>query len=374
MKFFALFQQDQNMWGTLGGSHDISESLSFGTQLNGGFAEASMEVPLPENAAASFARAVLGSECVIYDKLGRYIYNGRVTGVSTVNKGVAVTARGFWEDGSKITVPTALWLGADTVNGTVIQEAASLVPSWGPILLAANCNVPVGPQDYDEESKVNDIILEMLKVGYRTDDIHPAYIALYNNRVGEIIIEQREVFPDFYVTADTSKGSVGFSASLDNVYNKIYVLYDDPATDSVGPTMYPTPAQDGASQAKYGLREGVLNTGEYGLGIGLDLLEVARLKYSWPVESRPVTITGYVRNNAGSYVPSYMIRSGDFIVVTNNDVSGATAASAEQNKVLGFVMSTQYNAGSNTMNLTLASGDRNLEYLLARLGLSGGLG
>jgi hypothetical protein len=69
-----------------------------------------------------------------------------------------------------------------------------------------------------------------------------------------------------------------------------------------------------------------------------------------------------------------MIRSGDFIVVTNNDVSGATAASAEQNKVLGFVMSTQYNAGSNTMNLTLASGDRNLEYLLARLGLSGGLG
>jgi len=370
--FFATFREEGDaQWGAVG-TFDVSSGLSFGTQLNGGYAGASMQVNLPQRQSSWFARTVLGSEVTIYDDLGRYVYNGRVSGVNTISDGVGVTASGFWGDGSKITVPTALWLDPATTNGLVIYEASALVPSWSPALGATYLNVPVGAQEYDDEVKVADLITEMLKVGYRTDSVVPVHIALYANQIPRMIVEDKPVYINYYVEADTDKGASGSTISIDDVYNEIYALYDDPATDSVGPTMYPSPVSDLASQSKYGKRQGIINTGEYGLGIAQDLLGLANIKYAWPTEQFPIEVSSYVRNSNGAYEPPYVIKAGDWLSITNLD-EVSVLKSFDPERVDGFVTGTSYSSDSASIRITMGSGDKNLEYMLARLGLSGGL-
>lgn len=371
MKFFAFFMQQNTVQSSIG-NFDVSKTLAFSTQLNGGFATCSMIVPLPAAQGSMTARAVLGSFCTVYDEQGRYVYNGRVSAASSTGDGVRVNCVGIFEDGAKKTVPTALWLSPTTTNGDVITDCVDLVPSWRGGVNTARPNVPVGTQDYNDEVKVNAQIGEMLKVGYRTDSVKPMYFVIYNDQVPQIVVEQGKVWQDWYVPAGVD-GRIGSSVSIQDVYNKIYVLYDDTAEDSVGPTMYPTAANDYGSQWKYGVREGVLNVGEYGLALGIDLQELAIQKYAQPTSGVPISITGFVQSHAGNYVPSYMVRAGDLVGIIDNDESAALHA-LDETEVGGFVTGTNFSASNMTTKLTLSTSDKRLDYLLARLGLTGGLG
>ena len=368
MKFFVSFMQVNTIQSGLG-NFDVSKTLTFNTQLNGGFAAANMVIPMPATQGAMLTRLVLGSIAVVYDNQGRYVYNGRVSQASSGDGGVRVSCSGIFEDGGKKTVPTALWLSPTTTNGDVIADCINLVPMWKGGVDVGYMNVPVGAQDYNDETKVNSMIENMLKVGYRTDSVKPAYFVIYNNQIAQIVVEQGSVWLDWMVPLG---GKVGSSVSIKDVYNKIYVLYDDTAEDSVGPTMYPTPVEDLGSQGKYGIREGVLNVGEYGLSLGQDLQALALQKYANPTSSIPVTVSGYVTNNGGSYGPSYMVRAGDLIGITDNDESAALHSLSETD-ISGFVTATSFSAANMQSKYTLSNSDKRLDYLLARLGLSGGL-
>lgn len=369
-KFFVDFRHSDSVESSVG-SFDITKTFTFGTQLNGGFAQAGMEVNLPATLASSFIRRVLGSHATVYDNQGVYVYNGRVSSANASNVGVKIGCSGFWEDGKKITVPTALWLDPLTNNGQVISDLVDLVPSWVGGVNTGTMNVPVGPQDYNDEVKVSDMIDRMLKVGYRTDQIYASYLAVYNGRLVHAIKEHRGQFIDWLVgTGGSTK--VGSSVSLQDVYNKIFILYDDTAEDSVGPTMYPVAAQDLGSQGQYGVRQGVLNVGEFGLGIGLDLQGIAIKKYARPRSNVPLMVEGYVQRSDGSYEPAYKVRAGQWIAIINSDEEAALQTMPEASQE-GFVTSTSYSSDSASLKITLSSGDRKLDYLLARLGLSGGL-
>ena len=370
MKFFVSFLQDNNDRSFVG-NYDVSKTLTFATQLNGGFAIASMIIPMPSTQGSMLTRAILGSIATVYDGLGRYVYNGRVSKAESGSSGVRVTCSGIFEDGGKKTVPTALWLSPTTTNGEVLSDCVALVDSWhghAEYYLGA-MNIPVGTQDYNDETKVNDMIGNMLKVGYQTWYLNAAYFVIYNDQIGQIIVERGIEYRDWLVPLGSKIGS---SVGIKDIYNKIYVLYDDTAEDSVGPTMYPTPAEDLGSQGKYGEREGVLNVGEYGLALGLDLRDLAIQKYANPVPSVPVTTRGFVANYGGSYEPSYMVRAGDFIGIIDNDESAALN-NLRSESTTGFVTSTSFSASSMESKYVLSNSDNRLDYLLARLGLSGGL-
>ena len=371
MKFFASFMQQNTVQSGLG-NFDVSKSLTFATQLNGGFSSASMLIQMPASQASLLARQALGSFCTVYDSQGRYVYNGRVSRADGAADGVRITCSGIFEDGAKKTVPTALWLSPTTTNGEVITDCVALVDSWRGGISLFQLNVPVGAQDYNDETKVNTMIVDMLKVGYRVDDISPAYLVIYNDQTPEIIVERAPQFLDWYVLGADHGGKIGSSVSLQDIYNKIYVLYDDTAEDSVGPTMYPTAVNDYGSQFKYGVREGVLNVGEYGLSLGLDLQALAIQKYAQPTSGVPISVSGYIMSNAGNYVPNYMVRAGDMVGIVENDESAALHALGETTR--GFVTGTNFSASNMTTKITLNNSDKRLDYLLARLGLSGGLG
>lgn len=370
MKFFVSFLQN-NLDMSFVGNYDVSTTFRFSTQLNGGFGAASMTVPMPATQGSMLTRAILGSIATVYDGLGRYVYNGRVSKAASGANGVKVSCIGVFEDGGKKTVPTALWLSPSTTNGQVITDCVDLVDIWHGHVehRYKEMDVPVGPQDYNDETKVNDMIGEMLKVGYRTDVVEAAFFVIYNDQIPAIVVEIGNEYKDWLIPLGSKIGS---SVGIKDIYNKIYILYDDTAEDSVGPTMYPTPAEDLGSQGKYGVREGVLNVGEYGLTLGLELRDLAIKKYASPAASIPVTTEGFVLNYGGSYEPSYMVRSGDFIGIIDNDESAALE-SLRFYSTAGFVTSTSFSANNMQSKYTLSNSDNRLDYLLARLGLSGGL-
>lgn len=367
--FFADFINETET-GSIG-NFDVSKSFVFSTQLNGGFASAGMDINLPPFQASVFVRQVLGAHIDVFDYQGRTVYNGRVSGADASAVGAKIRCVGFWEDGTKITIPTALWLDPATTNGDVISDLIALVPSWNGGVDVGTMNVPVGAQDYNDEQKVTSMIDEMLKVGYRTDQIYASYIALYNKRGVHSIQENRPEHLNWLISTSNDT-KVGSSVDLKDVYNRIFILYDDTAEDSVGPTLYPIPLEDLASQYQYGIREGVLNVGAFGLGIGLDLQGIALQKYARPRSNVPITTTGNVQRQDGSFSPAYMIRAGQWVGLINNDVN-ASIHSLNTGSQEGFVSSTSFSAKSNTTKIMLGSGDKKLDYLLARLGLSGGL-
>lgn len=370
MKFFASFLQNNHDMSFVG-NYDVSTTFRFNTQLNGGFAVAQMTIPMPTTQGSMLSRAVLGSIATVYDALGRYVYNGRVSKAESGAEGVKVSCVGVFEDGAKTTVPTALWLSPTTTNGEIVADCVALVPGWKghSYYFLGAMNVPVGAQDYNDETKVNDMISSMLNVGYQTWYANAAFFVIYNNQVGEIVVEKGNSYRDWLIPLGAKIGS---SVGIKDIYNKVYILYDDTAEDSVGPTMYPTPAEDLGSQGKYGVREGVLNVGEYGLALGLDLQALAIQKYASPVAAVPVTTTGFVLNYGGSYEPSYMVRAGDLIGIIDNDESAALN-NLRYDSTAGFVTSTSFTANNMQSKYVLSNSDNRLDYLLARLGLSGGL-
>lgn len=373
MKFFANFLQRNQSYSDIG-SYDIGNTLTFGTQLNGGFSNAGMSINLPRVQGSAFARNALGSIVEVRDLQGRWVYDGRVSGARSEGGSVKITSTGLWEDGARISVPTALWLDPATTAGDVIQDCIDLVPEWNVGVNVFQMNIPVGAQDYNDEQKVNTMIQEMLKPGYTSSTIVAAYIAVYNKGTVEIIHEAKPYGGSDFTLASGSGGSrIAVALDISKVFNKIYALYDDTAEDSVGPTMYPIPAEDLASQWKYGVREGVLNVGEFGLGIGLDLRDMAIQRYAQPYSSGSATSDGFIRDNSGAYLPNYMLRAGDFVMVVNND-ENAVGHDFNESVATGFVTGTNYNASSGSNKVAISTGDKKLEYLLARLGLSGGLG
>jgi len=376
VRFYATMLQGSEEYSRLG-SYDVTDKLKFSTQLHGGFGTATFEISVPRLRGSMLVHQFIGAECYVYDEYGRNVYEGRVIDADKSGDVVKLSVSGFYADGKHIKVPTLLWQDVGTTTGDVIRDCIALVPSWTNTngIYVHYANVVVGPQDTDEEIKVNDMIERMLKLGYRTDNLAPAYFAIYQDKIPRLKIEQYSSYPNFFVYADSPSGNASSGLTMERLYNKVYVLVDDPAEDGVGPTLFPTPAEDAASQQRYGVREGVINAGEYGEDLGLDLRDLALEKYAYPQQSFGLQISGMVRTNGGSYVPNYVIKAGDTLVVSNMDEMAALSfRSGDPTSTLsGFVITTQYDASKGTMKLDLSMGDRKMDYLLSRLGLEGGL-
>lgn len=103
MRFFvSIWQQAEiNPQGHLD-TVEISKSLSFGTQLNGGFANASFTVPGTKDQSYQRYRTYLGAAAVIFDQYGDRIYEGKVTKVAKVSEGLRVDLSGYYTEADNL--------------------------------------------------------------------------------------------------------------------------------------------------------------------------------------------------------------------------------------------------------------------------------
>lgn len=103
MKIHAVIWQDydETAFGFLD-SVDVTSTVTFGTQLHGGFAGASFVVPGAQDKTFLRYRLYLAGHVVLYDFYGRRIYEGEITDVKPSKVGLKVTAAGYFMKGANI--------------------------------------------------------------------------------------------------------------------------------------------------------------------------------------------------------------------------------------------------------------------------------
>jgi hypothetical protein len=81
---------------------EVTRSLDFDTQLHGGFASASFDITGPQDKTWQRQRVLLGGHVVIFDHLGRRIYEGQIVDVSRVEVGLKIKAMGYYQQADNI--------------------------------------------------------------------------------------------------------------------------------------------------------------------------------------------------------------------------------------------------------------------------------
>lgn len=257
----------------------------------------------------------------------------------------------------------------------IIQDACDLVPSWGKPVYSGNFDSRIDVDMDFSQVKVSDAVVDTLKFGFSNTYFLPAYLVIYTTRVPQIVVEQTSVNPDWYLDVKLlTNDSIGMEVSLNDVFNRVFAVYDN-ANDGISVT---EPANNYASQARYGVREGLIDNGDTpgGLALAEDLRDTALEKYKNPRRVVSITLGGYVRNGSGSRDYVYKIRAGQNAVLSDLDLfsSQANYLSSESSVPLnGFIFSTDYDVKNNTIKIDIGTDDLSFEVLMSRLGLSGGL-
>lgn len=260
----------------------------------------------------------------------------------------------------------------------IIFDACQLVDSWNNFTHVGVDGTFDSRIDVDmdfSQVKVAESVIDTLKFGFSNTDFVPAYFVIYDTRTPTIVVERNAVYPDWYLDAGLLSGdAVGAELSLDQVFNKVYAIYDN-ANDGVSVTV---PANDLRSQYRYGVREGLLDNGDTpgGLALAEDLRDTALAKYSRPKRLATLVIKGYARNGTDTLTPIHRIRAGQTAIISDLDTMFAHAGLISAESLIptnGFIFSTDYNAQNNSMKIDIGSDDLSFEVLMSRLGLSGGL-
>jgi hypothetical protein len=203
------------------------------------------------------------------------------------------------------------------------------------------------------------------------------HLAMWENRVLYLITEPRleNAVPNWVITTnDLSGNRMSVSANLQEVYNKVYSVYSNNVD---GPTKT-IPAEDAESQARYGVREGFLQNGDFPFQMtqAYDFQNAALERYKYPRPVRTFEVLGRVSRIDGSTAPVYDIRAGDVVLIGDIGTTASSVGSMagiSATKAVCFVLRTEYDASTDILRFDVGTGDVSFEILMGRLGISGGL-
>lgn len=103
MKFFAsIWQQSEKVTQSFLDTVDVTRSLSFGTQLNGGFTQASFKISGTRDVSYRRYRTYLNGEVVIFDEHANRLFEGRISKISKTSEGVQVDVSGHYMDADNL--------------------------------------------------------------------------------------------------------------------------------------------------------------------------------------------------------------------------------------------------------------------------------
>jgi hypothetical protein len=350
--------------------------LSFGTILPGGYGGCSFNVEVSGWNAIRWYRDYLGHHVVIFDHLGRRVYEGRIEVTDASIRGVKVTVSGYYSHAQDethgiiypVTVPASI--------SDVIEDTVDLASQWwsGDHSQIKVTVTDITPQDFTGEQKLRDAIEAVLKFGDDGVIPVPLHFAIWNHRRPYLFAEPDIIGdePDWQVSVkDFAKGrGLALNRSIRGLFNKIQVLYDDP---DIGPT-FTDWEEDLVSQNLFWLREGSINIGAALTGIATTIGELAINAYSKPKQTSRLGITGKVKTKAGAPDFPYMVRAGDLVRINDYDPSVAQLVSGQggEDAAIAVINSTRYNYERNQLELQLGSKSVAMDLLMARLGMSSG--
>lgn len=360
-------------------SLDVTLSLEFGTQLNGGFYTASFDYSGTSHDVYKYYRDFIGAHVVLTDHFGRRLYEGQVVDASTSSNSVKFSCHGYYGLAAKKIMGMAY--GAGTTVLAVVKDCVSAVEEWKQTYAFLNTNTDaiVGERDYTEDVKVSEALEDVLSAGYSETDAQALYFAIWDHRTPHLfpasISSSR--YPEWAVNVGSLTGKYELNQSLSEVFNRIWGRYDDTAEDETGPTPLPSPVEDNLSQGLYGIRDGFIDTGKYGQQTAQQIVQAYLDRYRYPFQVFTAEVSGVVRSGQGGFLDyPYMMRAGQFVVIEGLDPLmniGMTVSGQMKYGSVGMIMATSYSSGSNSNKITFGSSDQNFEYLMARYGLGGGL-
>jgi len=346
--------------------------LGFDTGLHGGFGACSFKVEVGGYNAIRWYRDYVGYHMVLFDHLGRRLYEGRVDSTDADTQGVRVSCVGYYSHAQDLTHGIIYPASTPTSISEIIEDTVDLSDQWW----ANHARIKVTttditPQDFTGEQKLRDAIEQVTKFGDDGVIPVPIYFAIWEHRLPHLFAEPdiTAVEPDWQVFVRDFGGGQGLTLSRNRsqLYNKIQVLYDDP---DIGAT-FTDWEEDSVSQTLYGVREGSLNIGPALPGIADTMGELALHSYSKPTQSSQLGISGRVYTQAGAPDYPYMVRAGQLIRINDYDPSVAQLVSAEsgEDAAISFITRTNYSADNNTLKVELGRKNVALDLLMARLGM-----
>jgi len=350
----------------------LHSGLQFETIMSGGFGVGSFTVHVGGWNAVRWYRDYLGYHVVIFDHLGRRVYEGYIDNTDAAANGVKVNIVGYYAHSNDLFHGIIYPASTAKSISEIVTETVQLATKWSTDVTQIKVTTTnVAPQDFTGEAKLKDAIEAVLKFGDDGINPVPLYFAIWENRRAYLIAEPLvSDEPDWQVrTADFIDSSgLSLSRSRKDLFNKIQVLYDDPYIGATFTGWF----EDLTSQKLFGTREGSLNIGAAFEDIALVMGALAINSYARPTQSSTLGVAGSVYNKAGGRDYPYMIRAGQQLRVNDYDatVSQLVDGGGGADSAMAFISRTQYNADKNSVSLEIGRKNLAMDILMARLGMS----
>ena len=377
MLTICIWQTPRELASEFVGSTTRQTGLSFSTQAMGGFGDCSFTIPVSGWNAVRWYRSYLGFHVVIFDPLGRRVYEGRIEDAEAAPEGVNITCLGYYSNAKELTDGMIYLFGDNPTPTQLVRDAIDIAYNTNGLWqndysMVQILNQSIGAQDFTGGRKLNEAIEEACKYGNDATVPKPMYFALWDNRRAYFYEE-----PDLSGTPswrifmkDFANGKgLSLSRTRSNVWNKIQVIFDDP---DIG-TTFTDWAENKDSQRLFGVREGNLSIGSSVLAIAEVIRDLAINAYAFPDQSSKISISGRVYSAAGARDYPWLVRAGSLIQVMDYDPSVAqlVGGSSGLDSATMFISRTSYNADSNTIDLELGRRNVVLDLIMARLGYNG---
>ncbi len=354
------------------------KNLTFSTLAHGGFGDASFVIPVSGWNAVRWYRSYLGFHVVIFDHLGRRVYEGSIEDTEANSDGVIVTCLGYFSHAKELTHGMIYLAGDNPTPTQIIRDTVDIAYNtqalWqNDYSMIQKLSQSIGGQDFTGGKKLSDAIEVAIKYGNDSIKPRPMYFAIWDQRRAYFYEEPDVATPPKWRVAMkdfSSSQGLSLSRTRSNVWNKIQVIYDDP---DIG-TAFTEWAENKDSQRLFRVREGTLNIGQTLPEIAEVVRDLAINAYSMPDQSSTIAISGRVYNAGGAPDFPYMVRAGSMLQVMDYDPSVAqlVGGSSGMDSSTIFISRTNYNADNNEIELELGRRNVVLDLLMARLGLGAG--
>jgi len=351
---------------------DRHTGLGFDTFLHGGYGTANFKVEVGGYNAIRWYRDYVGYHAVIFDHLGRRLYEGRIDATDADAKGVKVACVGYYAHAQDLTHGIIYPAGTPTSISEMIEDTVDLSDQWWKDHSRIKTTVTdVTPQDFTGEQKLRDAVEAVTKFGDDGVIPVPIFFAIWDHRQPYLFAQPdiTTVEPDWQVFVKDFGSGTGLtlSRSRRQLFNKIQVLYDDP---DIGPT-FTDWEEDDVSQGLFGIREGSLNIGPALPGIANTMAQLAINSYAKPTQASRLAISGRIYTQAGAPDYPYMVRAGQVLRVNDYDptVAQIVDSASGEDAAIAFINRTRYSAEKNTLQVELGKKNVALDLLMARLGM-----
>jgi hypothetical protein len=163
------------------------QGLTFSTLAHGGFGDASFTIPVSGWNAVRWYRSYLGFHVVIFDHLGRRVYEGSIEDAEANAEGVNVTCLGYFSHAKEL-IHGMIYLAGDGITPTqVIRDTVDIAYNtdrlWqNDYSMIQKLTISLGALDFTGGKKLQDAIEEAVKYGNAGIHPKPMYFALWDHR------------------------------------------------------------------------------------------------------------------------------------------------------------------------------------------------